>query len=318
MKVLVTGGTGFVGANVVRRLLAHGHAVRCVLRSTSKDLTLQGLDIERVTAELTDPEQLRRAMDGCEVVQHVAGVYDPGPGGEDAMRRIHVDATRAMLEAARAAGVRRVVVCSSSITVGWGPITAPGDEETPLDPDVYGRTGPLRAYHDTKAESERLAREARGVEAVVVNPDYVIGPWDVKPTSGALIVMMANRWIPVFPRGGKCFVDAEDCAEAHVAAMTRGTHGRRYLLGAHNRSYQDFMRLVATVVGCRPPVAPLPRRVTTLVRGFPQARLLLAMQEERYRSGRRAVEELGMPVRPLEDSIEAAYRWFVDHGYVRR
>ena len=322
MKVLVTGGTGFVGANVVRHLLARGEDVRCLVRGGKPSLCLDGLPVERASGDDVD-----RLVDGVDRIFHVAGVYDPGPGGEDAMKRVHVDLTASLLRAAERHGVRRVVVCSSSITVGWGSLDSPGDEDTPLDPDVYGRSGPLRTYHDTKRESEQMARDA-AVDAVIVNPDYVVGAWDVKPTSGTMIVQMKKRWLPVWPRGGKCFVDADDVAAAHLLAMERGVPGRRYLLGNHNRSYREFMALIAGIVGRRPPVAPLPRTLTGAIarpvswlgtrapaRIAGLERVLSAMQQPRYRSGRRAVEELGMPVTPLDDSIRKAYAWFAEYGY---
>jgi dihydroflavonol-4-reductase len=321
----VTGATGFVGANVVRALLARGWSVRCVVRTPN--LCIDGLPVEVLRVSLGDTDALVAAMDGCDGVMHLAGIFDPGPGGEEAMRSLHVDATRCLLAAAQRADVRRFVLCSSSITVGFGPLDAPGDEDSPLDADaIYGRTGPLRAYHDSKAEAERLVAQAGGV---IVNPDFVLGPWDVKPTSGQLVCTMARGWVPVHPRGGKCFIDAGDCAIGHVAALEHGVPGRRYLLGNHNVSYAAFMSLVATALGRRPPVLPVPDTAIAAA-GFAgrwlqrldphryaglDGALLRAMQQPRYRSGRRAQVELGVPVTPLETTIAETVRWFREHGY---
>ncbi len=333
MQVLVTGATGFIGANLVRALLARGDRVRCLIRKPNA--LVEGLDVELLTVPLVprdaaDRADLARALDGCDGVYHVAGVFDAGPEGRRTMRDVHVFGTRALCQAAVAAGVRRMVLCSSSITVGFGDLDAPGDEDSPLDPDaVYGRHGPLRDYYDTKLQAERLATGWGDVEVVVVNPDYVLGPWDVKPTSGQLIVSMARHWIPFWPRGGKCFVDAGDCAEAHILAMERGQPGRRYLLGNDNLSYREFMAAIADVVGQRPPVAPLPDAIVGAVgqaaaiarrvdpwrfNGLDPA-VLRSMQVPRYRSGRRARDELGMATTPVHRSIEDAWRWFRDHGY---
>ena len=333
-KVLVTGGTGFVGANVVRHLLERGDEVVCAVRSSSPGLCLDGLEVERAEMDLFDSESLSKKLKGFDGIYHCAGTFDPGPGGEKKMQAIHVDATRALCEAGLAAGVRRLVLCSSSVTVGFGSKAKPGDEETPIsDLDgVYGKTGPLRSYHDTKLASETLAQSYvnKGLETVIVNPDYVIGAWDIKPTSGAMILQLKKRGIPLYPVGGKCFVDADDCAAAHLGAMDRGVPGERYLLGNDNYSYREFMSLIAETVGRRPPRLPLPSaltwglgqagRVLTRLRPHSAAGLdpwvLHSMSQERYRSGEKARTALGMPHTPLKHSIQKAVAWFEQHGYV--
>lgn len=325
-RYLLTGGTGFVGANVVRHLLARGDEVVCAVRKPN--VCLEGLPVELVTEPLTDVDAMARAAEGCAGIFHVAGIFDPGPGGEAAMRALHVDATRALLDAAAKAGVPRFLTCSSSITVGFGPREAPGDEDTPLDADtIYGLRGPLRTYYETKRESERITFDRGGV---VVNPDYVLGAWDVKPTSGQLLVTMARRTVPLHPRGGKCFVDADDCAIGHLRAMDVGAPGRRYLLGTHNLSYREFMAIVAEVAGRRPPFLPVPSRALSAAgragallqridahrfAGLDR-RVLLSMQQDRYRSGRRSWEELGVPRTPMRVTVEKAWGWFREHGYL--
>ena len=236
-----------------------------------------------------------RALEGCDGILHVAGTFDPGPGGIALMESLHVDATRTLLRARARAGIARFVLCSSSITVGFGPLDAPGDENSPLDADaIYGRRGALRAYHDTKLQSEQDVAEAGGV---IVNPDFVLGAWDVKPTSGQLLLSLGKGWVPVHPRGGKCFVDADDCAAGHL--------GRRKSMVA----VPDLALRAAGVLG-----GLLQRADAHRFAGL-DPYLLLAMQQERYRSGRRAQEELGVPVTPLEVTVEKAWRWFRDHGY---
>ena len=325
MKYLVTGATGFLGANLARALLAAGHDVVAIVRQPNR-LTA-GLPITLVTPALDDLDALTAAAAGCDGIFHLAGTFDPGPGGEARMRALHVDATRTLLEVARRRSAR-MVTCSSSITVGYGSLESPGDEDTPIDVDrVYGRSGPLRTYHDSKRLSEQLTADAGGI---VVCPDYVLGAWDVKPTSGQLLLTIARGWIPVYPTGGKCFIDAEDCAVGHLLAMERGAPGRRYLLGNHNLSYRTFMGACARLAHRPGPLLPLPSLVARAagvtgraLQRFDPHRfagldpdVLLAMQQARYRSGRRAWSELGVPRRPIEVSIEAALAWFRAHGYV--
>lgn len=325
-RIFLTGATGFVGANVARQLLARGHRVVCAVRKPN--LCVEGLDVELVTPSLTDEEALLPALEGCDGVLHVAGIFDPGPEGEAAMWSLHVDATRALLAAARRQGISRFVTCSSSITVGFGPISAPGDEDTPLDAAaVYGKRGALQAYYASKLESERLTIEAGGV---VVNPDFVLGPWDVKPTSGQLLLSVARRWVPVYPTGGKCFIDADDCAIGHIRALEVGRPGRRYLLGNWNLSYREFMEACARVAGTRGPILPVPglalraagqagrllQRVDAHRFAGLERHVLAAMMQPRHRSGRRSWDELGVPRTPIESTIEASLRWFRDHGYL--
>ena len=325
MKLLLTGATGFLGANVLRVALAQGHEVVCVVRRPNR--CVEGLPTRLVNVGLEDVDGLTAAAEGCGGVLHVAGSYDTGPDGIATMRRLHVDAARALVEVSRRVGAR-FVYCSSSITVGFGGRDAPGDEDTPYDADVvYGRTGVLRAYHDTKLEGERVTVDAGGV---VVNPDYVLGAWDVKPTSGQLLLSIARGWVPLWPRGGKCFVDAVDCAEGHLLALERGVPGRRYLLGNHNLSYREFMDACARAAGRPGPILPVPRLVVGLAgtagrvlqRVDPHRyagltrEVLAAMQSERYRSGRRSWEELGVPRRPIATSIADALDWFRANGYL--
>jgi len=330
MRYAVTGATGFLGANLVRHLLAVGHEVLALIRKPNE--LIAGLSIQTKTIPIDGSAQdaLEAALRGCDGVFHLAGIFDPSPGGTDRMNAVHVDATAALCAAAAAAGVPRLVFCSSSITVGFGPRGQPGDEETPLDPAAaYGSGGALRAYHDTKLAAEHLVAKARDIEGVTVNPDFILGPWDVKPTSGQLLLSMARGRMPVYPKGGKCFQNASDCAKGHLLAMEKGEPGRRYLLGSHNLSYLEFMGKVADVVGCRTPRLALPEWVTTSAglvgrvgSRFDAHRfaglnghVLRAMQSERYRDDHRARTELGLQPTPIEEGIEEAYAWFKARGY---
>lgn len=326
-KTVVTGGTGFLGANLVRHLLQRGERVVCLTRRSSPGLCLDGLDVELDQTPLDDVEALKRVLDGARHVYHLAGIFDPSPGGEQRMHDVHVGATRRLLDAGLAAGVERLLLCSSSVTVGFGGLSSLGTEEDFVDAtQVYGSSGALRAYHDSKLEAEELVRR-HPLDAVTVNPDYILGAWDIKPTSGQMVLTMAQRWLPVYPRGGKCFMDADACAMGHIEAMHRGVSGERYLLGDHNHSYREFMGMVAEVVGRRPPLLPMPRRLASIVGAVGKVaqrvdehrfagldgKVLASMGEQRYRDGRKAIEGFTLPRTPIRESIEKCVRWFRDH-----
>ena len=332
MKVVVTGATGFLGANLIRALIARGDEVHCIVRKPN--ICVEGVDVQLHTIPLKDHpvevERLAKVMQGCSVVYHVAGIFDPSPGGADRMVDLHVFATRALLRAAEKAKVERFVYCSSSITVAYGNKSNPGIESQYFDAfAVYGTSGPLIDYYRSKLQGEALVRGWKSMDSVIVNPDYIIGPYDVKPTSGQLILSMSKSWLPVYPKGGKCFLGAHDCALAHIAAAEYGKTGERYLLGGHNLSYQEFMTKVSCVVGSRPPKIPLPRMALSLAGKIGsvassvdphrfaglEPHVLLSMHEERSRSAEKMITELKVTPRPIEESIQEAYQWFVRHGY---
>jgi len=330
MRYAVTGATGFLGANLVRHLLEVGHEVLALIRKPNALIADLPIQTQAIPIDGSAQDELESVLRGHDGVFHLAGIFDPSPGGAERMAAVHVDATAALCGAAAAANVPRLVFCSSSITVGFGSRERPGNEDTPLDPALaYGMTGALRAYHDTKLAAERLVADLTDIEGVTVNPDFIIGPWDVKPTSGQLLLSMARGRMPVYPKGGKCFQNASDCARGHLLAMEKGQHGRRYLLGSHNLSYLEFMTKVSDVVGCRLPRLPLPEWVTSSAglvgrvgSRFDAHRfaglnghVLRAMQSERYRSDQRAQTELGLEPTPIEDGIAEAYDWFKARGY---
>jgi dihydroflavonol-4-reductase len=332
LRVLLTGATGFLGANLLRRLLQRGDEVHCVIRKPNANIDGLGVPVHQIPLKdhPAEVEKLAKLMDGFDGVYHLAGIFDPTPGGEDRMMQLHVLATRGLLRAAEKANVPRFVYCSSSITVGFGSKTNLGTEDQYVDaPSIYGKTGALYAYYATKRQAEQLVMGWQGIEGLVVNPDYIIGPWDIKPTSGALIRTMAQRHIPFYPKGGKCFFGANDCSDAHIAAMIKGRPKQRYLLGYHNMSYLEFMTSTASIIGCAPPQLPLPSLALGLISRMGKVAMqfdphrfagldenvLRSMQQERYRSGAKMCGELGIQPRPIEESIEEAYRWFVDNGY---
>jgi len=333
MRYAVTGATGFLGANLVRTLLAEGHEVVALIRKPNA--LLEGLDLRLKSVALyrddtAHVDALASALKGCDGLFHLAGIFDPSAGGQARMKTVHVDATRSLCTAAARGGVPRVVLCSSSITVGFGPLGAPGNEDSALDPTAaYGHRGALRDYHDTKLAGEQVVLAAPDIEGVIVNPDFIIGPYDVKPTSGQMVVSMARHPIPFYPMGGKCFQTAADCATGHLLAMERGQAGRRYLLGSHNLSYREFLGIIAECVGRRPPMLPLPPALTRAAgligrvgSRFDAHRfaglnrhVLSAMQADRYRSDARARAELGLVPTPIRSGVSAALAWFQRRGY---
>lgn len=334
-KYVVTGATGFLGANLVRALLLEGHEVECIIRKPN--LLVDGLAVGLHTIPLVDQpnavNDLAKVMQDSDGVYHLAGIFDPSPEGLSRMTQVHIFGTRALLRAAEQAKVRRFVHCSSSITVGFSrtePTHTEDCEDWSINPnEIYGSSGALRHYYNTKAQSEELVIGWEGLDTVIVNPDYILGPWDVKPTSGQMILSLCKGRLPVYPKGGKCFLGAEDCAAAHIAAMEKGVRGERYLLGAHNLTYRELLTKASAVLDKSPPRFAVPRLGTQLLTtiGGPLITIdphrfagldpyvLRSMQENRFRTGVKMIRDLGVKPKPIEHAIERTIQWFKEHRY---
>ncbi|HEV8147726.1 MAG TPA: NAD-dependent epimerase/dehydratase family protein, partial [Bryobacteraceae bacterium] len=226
---LVTGATGFVGWHVTRQLLDRGDAVRALARDPAKLRELDG--VEPVRGDLQDADSLKRSVEGCSVVYHVAADYRLWTRDPQDMFRSNVDGTRNLLDAARRAGVERVVYTSTVGCMGFVP-NGLGDEDSPVS--RADMTGP---YKQSKWDAERVAIEfaAAGFPVVIVNPTAPIGDHDFKPTpTGKIVVDFVRGAIPAFLDTGLNVVDVRDVAAGHLAACERGRSGERYILGAEN------------------------------------------------------------------------------------
>jgi dihydroflavonol-4-reductase len=253
--VLVTGATGLVGNNVVRQLVARGVSVRALVRGRGEavDRALAGLPVDRRAGGLDDARGLEAAADGTAVVIHAAAMVHCGWRHLDEMREANVEGTRRIARAARLAGARLVHV-SSVDAIGLRPDGEPADEDTPPGgmPDC--------PYVVTKREAEAVVLEEvdRGLDAVIVNPVYMIGPWDWKPSSGRMLLEVGAGKGLFAPPGGNDFVDVRDVAIGILAAAEAGRTGRRYILGGHALSYLDAWRIFARVAGRMQPLGLAP------------------------------------------------------------
>jgi dihydroflavonol-4-reductase len=295
---LVTGGAGFVGHAVVAALVRAGVAVRVLDPASPHPRWPAG--VEHVRGGVSDDLVLREAARDVDAIFHVAGVWDGRPGGEQRMEALNVGGTRAVL----ALGLP-VVYTSSSITCGFGT-TRPGTEDEPSEDPRHPMRGTPRAYHRTKLAAEALVAAAGGF---LVNPDYVVGPGDRGGVvTGPLLRAARLPVIPV-PPGGKCFVGVNDVGEGHLLAWRFGVPGRRYLLGAENRTYADVIGTIARLRGHPRPVVPLPPVVARVLRHVPRlgptAGALEQMALLRYRSGERARTELEWRPRPVDEALAA-------------
>lgn len=327
MKVLVTGGTGFVGSQLVAALVRRGDRVRVLRRASSDLIALREFpDLEHVIGDILDGEAVARAVAGCDLVFHVAALSSYWRAQRAAVYRINVEGTRVVMEACLKARVPRVVFTSSVAAIGMRPDGWPADETTVFDP-LSARL----AYGDSKHRAEAVVREmvGRGLDAVIVNPAAVFGPADHHLISGSMIVEYARRAIPAVPPGGLCVADVDAVVAGHLAAAERGRTGERYILGGENLSLRQIAEIICGVVGRRPPRWTIPRWVLPpaafIVDAFNRVnprpplvsgdQIRLSAHNLFFDSGK-AVRELGYPLLPFRGAVERAYAWYKEHGYI--
>ena len=256
-SVLVTGATGFLGEHLCRVLVERGHTVRGLARTRSA--ILADLGVEHIRGDVLAGPELDRALDGAGAVCHLAGAVSRDPDDAQRMMRLHVDGTRRVLERMAAAGVPRMVLASTSGTIGVSKDEAILDETAPYAEEIVAGW----PYYASKIYQERLAfehGERLGIEVVAVNPSLLLGPGDRRLSSTGDVRKLIKRQIPVVPDGGINFVDARDAAEATANALDKGRAGERYLLGGPNWTMKEFFARVGRIAHVAPPRLKLPKK----------------------------------------------------------
>lgn len=330
MHCLVTGASGFIGANLVHELVARGHRVKALLRNGSDTRGLEGTDYERVEGDLGNPDLLRSALKGVDWCFHVAASYHLWLPDYRPMYAANVDGTRHIIEAAMAAGCSRIVYTSTVGCIGLprpiGGRLIPTNEATPVS--ELQMSNP---YKISKWRAEVVARElaAKGAPVVIVNPSAPIGPRDVKPTpTGQVIVDFLNRALPAFLDTGLNWVHVRDVAIGHILAAERGRIGERYILGnaEGNWTMEKALHVLQEITGTPAPRFRVPYSVAyaaaivdealSKFTGKPPKAPLAGVRMARYKmffDPTKAIQELGLPQTPPRQALSDAVDWFRKH-----
>lgn len=336
MRCLVTGATGFVGANLVQRLVEQGHTVRALVRPRSDRRGLADVaDWEPVEGDVTDAASVEAALRGCDWCFHVAASYHLWLHDYAPMFAANVDGTRTVIEAAGAAGCSRIVYTSTVGCVGlpreeqgrW----VPTDETAPASEAQMGNP-----YKRSKWQAEQVALElvGRGLPIVIVNPSAPVGPRDVKPTpTGKVILDFLNGQLPAYLDTGLNWVHVGDVAAGHILAAERGKVGERYILGhaEGNWTMRQTLEVLAELSGLSAPRVRVPYAVAlaaahvsetlAVLTGRPPKAPLAGVRMARYKmwfNPAKAIRELGLPQTPPREAFVAAIQWFRENGYVRK
>jgi len=329
MKTLITGGTGFVGSAVLRKLLDEGHTVRALVRANTDRRNLSGLPVDTVVGDLRDRKSLDRAIAGCQYLFHVAADYRLWVPRPFEMYEANVTGTLNIMRAAAGAKVERIVYTSSVATLGLNPDGRPADESTPVFyRDMIGHY--KKSKFLAEAGVKRLIDE-RELPVVIVNPSTPIGARDIKPTpTGRIIVEAASGRMPAYVDTGLNLVHVDDVAAGHLLALKHGTVGERYILGARNMTLKQILTELADITGRPGPrfrlphnlVLPLACLVEAGARMFKEDKPLLTVDGVRlskkrmFFSTEKAKRELGFQTRPVREALSDAVDWFRKNNYI--
>ena len=320
MKTLVTGGTGFLGRHLVRQLVDAGEQVRVLSRQV--DLELADMGVEFVEGSLNDSDDVKRAVDGVSHVYHCAGLVERDPKHAHRMYELHVDGTRRLLDALRHQKVEKIVVASTSGTVGVGTDASfLANDESPVAEHLV-RHWP---YYLSKIYQERVCERYfrdYGLPIVLMRPTLLLGPGDTRESSTGDVVLFMRKKIPTVLQGGMSYVDARDAAAAFILAMQHAAPGSSYLLGATNLTIADFFKRLEEVTGIRAPRIPLPREAAmagaklmdTAMRVFGQRASVDPVSVDMgghywYIDSSRAKRDLGWEPRDAFATLRDTVRW---------
>lgn len=328
MKVLVTGPDGVLGSNLVRILLNDGYDVSVML--INEDIptpTLDGLNITRYYGNILDPESLDAPFEGQDFIIHAAASTIVYPARSEVVNKVNIDGTRNIIQATLKHHIKRLVYVGTANSFGFGSLENPGKEGNDYTAGKYGLD-----YMDSKKKAQDLVLSAvknDGLPAVIVNPTFMIGPYDSKPSSGAMIVALYKGKVPGYTSGGKNYIAVKDAARAMVNAIKMGRIGECYILGNHNLTFKESFDIIANSIGVKPPKRKM---ADFIVKSYGATNSFFAKLfgytpsvtkelatiscECHYYSSEKAKKELELPVTPLDVAVKECFNWFKENNYL--
>lgn len=322
MKVLVTGASGHLATNTILQLVERGYSVAAYLRNKNKFLLAEGKNIEVIEGDY-EPDDLDKAMRDCEFVVHTAAESSQGKVRYRYYEKVNVELTLKICAAAVRQGVRRMIYVSTANVFAYGSKDVPGDESKPSKPPF------TRSQY---VISKRIAQEhvlsyQDKMEVIILNPSFMIGPYDQKPGSNILVLMGMKRKVLFYPPGGKSFVHVKDASAAIVNSLLRGKNGECYLLAHENISYKEFFAMLGRSLNKKIKLIRLPFFVMILLGILGELLKLLGINNSlfmtnvgivrtnNYYTGKKAQKELGITYRPILSAIEDSSSWLKSHHF---
>ncbi|WP_336963443.1 NAD-dependent epimerase/dehydratase family protein [Chryseobacterium contaminans] len=315
-KVFVTGATGLLGTNVIIKLLQNGYSVIALVRQKSKYMGEENENLKLIEGSLTSDLSSYLADSDC--IIHIAAETSQDLIRYEDYEKVNYDITVKLFSEAEACGVRRFLFVSTANTIGYGSKEQPGNEE---DFQEYPFTDSLYAHSKLNAELH-LLENRKNTEVLILNPTFMIGAHDTKPSSGKLIFWAWKKKLIFYPKGGKNFVHAEDAAQGVVAAINKGENGQKYLLANENLSYREFFRQINRMTHQTPTMIPIPDiflnilgRIGDLLRILKIKTNLCtphmkALQIHNYYTNQKSIQDLEIQYQSIDKAINDAVEYF--------
>jgi dihydroflavonol-4-reductase len=328
MKVLVTGGNGFLGSHIVRILLEEGYEVRAfILKGTPRD-TIAGIACEIYEGNLLIPQDIENALEGCDYLIHTAAITDVWPTKNPFSWKINYELVKNIASIVQKKGIKKYIHVGTANSFGFGSPNEPGNEEKPFNSGKYG----LDYITSKKAAQDFLLGEAKkenGLPVIIINPTFMIGENDTKPGPGEMIISIIKQKVPGYSAGGRSFASVKDVARACVNAIDEGRVGECYITGGTNLNYKQFFTLVAEKAGVKPPKVFIPTFLAVIFASLMQLigkikkkKPLLSVTmakmsgDGHYYSSSKAERDLGYVQTGLDKALTEAVEWYKAHGYL--
>lgn len=324
MNVLITGCDGFLGNNLARELIAKKHAVKAFIYEPTYNGSLDNLPIELFYGDIRDEESVIKACENCDAIIHAAACTTVWPARANYINDINIKGTLNIIKAIRRYSIARLIHVSSANSFGYGNKKSPGNESSPYKSKQYQLD-----YLDSKHNAQNIIMEEidKGLPAIIVNPCFMIGPYDYKPSSGKLLVCLYKGQIPAYSPGGKNFVYVKDVAKAISSALTNGKIGEAYILGHENLTFKEFLSKAAQIMQVKPPwfssskwLVHLLGRANSILASITRKppsfsyRMARVACDEHYFDPDKAVRHLEMPQTPIDDAIYESFMWLKSNG----
>ncbi|WP_288441678.1 NAD-dependent epimerase/dehydratase family protein [uncultured Chryseobacterium sp.] len=318
-KVCVTGATGLLGTNVILKLLQNGYSVTALVRQKSSWLGEENENLKLVEADLLCDISVYLTDINC--IIHVAAETRQNLIRYDEYRKVNYEAVVNLFTHAELMGVKKFLFVSTANTLGFGNTAFLGSEKAP---QIYPFTHSLYAQSKLEAE-EYLLKNSKNTDVIIVNPTFMIGAYDSKPSSGKIIFWVWKKKLIFYPKGGKNFVHVEDAANGVVNAVEKGKNGEKYLLANENLNYREFFKKVNRITRQNPIMIPIPNKLLSflgligdVLRKFKiktdlSSSNMKALQISNYYSNQKSIEELGVQYQPIDKAIKDAVQYFIEN-----